>query len=123
MCANASAAGLDSLQFVRHTCPMMYDDCLNTSLANLTYFNLEVVATRLVGIHACASANDTTPLLRTGWPHAGEARECTCDNNASEHLHCSEVPASLMPAAARDLIRPHQPHNGSSTNESSSSTS
>ena len=104
MSANASGAGLDSLQFVRHTCKMMYSDCLNTSLPNLTFFNLEVVSTRLQGIHACASANGSSPLLRTGWPGAkaggGEAAAgapCTCDNNASEHLHCAEVPASVLP--------------------------
>lgn len=32
MCANASAAGYDSIQFVRHTCKMMYGDCLNESI-------------------------------------------------------------------------------------------
>ena len=102
MCANATRAGLDSIQFIRHTCEMMYRDCLNTSLPNLTYFNLEVVAPRLQGIHACASADGSSELLRTGWPGAGaEAGEgavggdCTCDNNASHHLHCAEVPASV----------------------------
>ena len=96
LCANASAAGYDSVQFVRHTCPMMFGDCLDTNNTNLTYFNLEVVSTRLVGIHPCASADGASPLLRTGWPRAPETSgPCTCDNNASEHLHCAEVPYSL----------------------------
>jgi hypothetical protein len=98
MVRQALDAGLDSIQFLRHTCQMMYRDCLNTSLPNLTFFNLEVVSTRLVGIFACASANGTSPLLRTGWPPHAD-RPCTCNNSASEHLHCREVPASLWPAA------------------------
>ena len=99
MCANASAVGYDSIQFIRHTCMMMYKPCLNTSKANLTYFNLEVVSTRLTGIYPCASADGASPLLQTGWPQAGRGAPCTCDNNASEHLHCAEV----WPSALRDL--------------------
>lgn len=96
LCANASAAGYDSVQFVRHTCPMMYRDCLDTNSTNLAYFNREVVSTRLVGVHACASADGASPLLRTGWPSVPEMTgPCTCDNNASEHLHCAEVLYSL----------------------------
>ena len=96
MCANASAAGYDTLQFVRHTCMMMYSDCLNMSTPNLTYFNLEVVSTKLVGIYPCASPDGKTPLLRTGWPQEADGgAPCTCDNNVSMHLHCAEVPPSL----------------------------
>ena len=51
MASRAVRAGYDSIQFVRHTCMMMYKDCLNTSLANLSLFNIEIVATRLQGIH------------------------------------------------------------------------
>ena len=102
MSANASAAGYDSLQFVRHTCPMMYKECLNSSLPDLTYFNREVVHTSLQGIHACASASGSSPLLRTGWPQAGQGAACTCNNSAGDHLHCAEVAASV-PGSARWL--------------------
>tara|TARA_B100000780_G_scaffold176004_1_gene123308 strand:- start:39 stop:635 length:597 start_codon:yes stop_codon:yes gene_type:complete len=95
MSANASAAGYDSIQFVRHTCPMMYKGCLNTSLPDLTYFNREVVVTSLQGIHTCASADGSSPLLRTGWPQAGKGATCTCNNSAGDHLHCAEVAASV----------------------------
>lgn len=108
--ANASAAGYDSIQFIKHTCEMMYGDCLNTSRRMLTFFNRELVSTRLVGIHACASANGTSPLLATGWPHAGRARPCTCDNAASEHLHCLEVPYSLPQPGGE--ARTHQTQRG-----------
>ena len=74
----------------------MYRACLNKSLANLTYFNLEVVSTTLVGIHPCASATGASPLLRTGWPQAGRGGVCTCNNSAANHLHCAEVPASVI---------------------------
>ena len=95
LCQRAAAAGFDSLQFVRHTCQMMYGDCLNATASNLRYWNHEVVHVRLQGIYTCASANGSTPLLQTGWPHAGRGAPCTCNNNASTHLHCSEVAASL----------------------------
>ena len=111
MSANASAAGYDSIQFVRHTCPMMYPACLNTSLPDLTYFNLEVVITSLEGIHPCASASGSSPRLRTGWPQAvGQGATCTCNNSAGDHLHCAEVAASV-PGSARWLagLEPGQP--------------
>lgn len=66
----------------------------------MKYFNVEIVSTHLQGIYACASANGTSPLLRTGWPQTaidapGISAACTCDNNASAHLHCTEVQLSL----------------------------
>lgn len=98
LCARAAAAGYDTLQFVRHTCKMMYGACLDRSKRNLNYFNHEIVATGLQGIFACASANGSTPLLQTGWPQAGSGAPCTCVNNASDQLHCAEVPSSLSHA-------------------------
>ena len=97
MCRNASMAGWDTLQFTQHTCGMMYGDCLNTSLPSLTYFNRELVSTHLIGIHPCASEAGNSSLLRTGWPMvAGGGAPCTCNNSAREHLHCAEVPFSLL---------------------------
>ena len=87
MCANASAAGFDSIQFVRHTCNMMYGQCRNASSAGLNYFNIEVVSTKLVGIHACAIASGESPLIRSGWKGA---HTCTC-NNSIDFLNCEEV--------------------------------
>jgi len=111
MCANASAAGYDSIQFVRHTCKKMYRDCLNESIPTLTYFNVEIVSTKLQGIHACASANGTSPLLSTGWPQTAAetpglydvSGACTCDNNASAHLHCAELQLSIPQANAKSF--------------------
>ena len=96
MSANASAAGYDSLQFVRHTCPMMYKACLNTSLPDLTYFNLEVVITSLQGIHACASVSGSSPLLRTGWPWAG--------SRAGRHMHFCKQQRWRPPALRREVV-------------------
>ena len=103
MISMALRAGYDSIQFLSHTCAMMYEDCLDRSLLNLTYFNLEVVSTHLVGIYACGSEGGSSPLLRTGWPQGVDGRgstPCTCDNSKSNHLHCSEVPDSLVMEAA-----------------------
>jgi len=97
MCANASAAGYDSIQFVAHTCAMMYSDCLNRSVPGLTYFNVEIVSTQLVGWHACASAGGDSPLLRAGW--RGSA-PCSC-NNSLEFLNCEEAPLSTRATRAR----------------------
>ncbi|KAL1528808.1 hypothetical protein AB1Y20_010132 [Prymnesium parvum] len=89
MCANASLAGYDSIQFVRHTCDMMYGQCRNASSLELNFFNVEIVSTKLVGLHSCTS-NGSTPLIRSGWKGA---RPCTCDNSRS-FLNCAEVSAS-----------------------------
>jgi len=120
MCAAALAAGFDTIQFTRHTCPPMYGACTHKSIANITglhsttgegggkvggkggrmrigtepallYMNLEIVATKLQGVYACASKRGKSPLLTTGWEGT---RPCTCDNNASAFLNCEEVPAS-----------------------------
>jgi len=122
MCAAALAAGFDTIQFTRHTCPPMYGACTHKSIGNITglhsatgeeggkghsngggngggfktgmellYMNLEIVATKLQGVYACASRRGNSPLLTTGWQGT---RPCTCDNNASAFLNCAEVPAS-----------------------------
>ena len=93
MSAAARAEGYDTIQFTRHTCPPMYGGCINQTLApTLRYFNLEIVSTKLTGVHPCASADGRSPLITTGWRGAGGP--CTCDNNASAFLHCDEVPFS-----------------------------
>ena len=76
---------------------MMYSDCLNRSVPGLTYFNVEIVSTQLVGWHACASAGGDSPLLRAGW--RGSA-PCSC-NNSLEFLNCEEAPLSTRATRAR----------------------
>lgn len=89
MCANASLAGYDSIQFVRHTCNMMYGQCRNASLPGLNYFNIEIVSTKLVGFHPCATSSGTSPLIRSGWKGG---RACTCNTSSSiDFLNCKEV--------------------------------
>jgi len=90
MCANASAAGLDSLQFIGHSCKMMYGLCLNGSRAP-TLYNIEIVSTALVGVYPCASDDGRSTRVRTGWRGANT---CTCNNSASSFLHCQEVEPS-----------------------------
>lgn len=103
MCANASAAGYDTIQFVAHTCGMMYaaPGCLNTSdpTQQPRLFNLEIVATKLIGFHPCASADGRSAGVRSGW---GGVKACSCNNSRGLFLHCEEVPAS----AARVLDGP-----------------
>lgn len=109
LCARAREAGYDTLQFVRHTCEMMYGDCLNLTSPTLRYFNHEVVHVRLVGIFPCASANGSSQLLQSGWPQAGRGAPCSCDNNASDHLHCAEVPASMPHGSPGEAEQPRTP--------------
>lgn len=75
--ASARDAGLDSLQFTRHTCPPMYGRCMNESVG-LRFFNLEIVATALSGVYPCASSDGRSALLHTGW---SAAAPCTCNNS------------------------------------------
>merc|ERR1712060_215794 len=82
----AQAAGFDSVQFLAHT------DCefkaCNKQGGKLTYPNMEIVSTKLVGLHACASKDGQSDLLRTGW---GADNSCVCDNSQNE-LNCQGVP-------------------------------
>ena len=93
MVGAAARAGYDSIQFIRHTCSMMYDPCLNRTEPGLTYFNIEVVSTRLTGVYACASEFGDSSLLRTGWKGASK---CTCSNATSDYRNCEEVRAGGM---------------------------
>lgn len=89
MSANASLAGYDSIQFLQHTCSMMYGDCLNRS-SGFLYFNIEIVSTKLTGSYACTSSTGRSPLIRAGWR---AALPCTCDNT-KDYLNCGEVSIS-----------------------------
>ena len=88
MCANAAAAGYDSIKFVRHTCNMMYGQCRDASKPALNYWNIEVVSTRLVGFHPCGSSDGVSPLIRSGWQGSDA---CSC-NNSRAFINCAEVP-------------------------------
>ena len=70
--------------------PLTTASCCNAGFADLSDDRISMVS---------ASAGGMSPLLRTGWPQGADGhggQSCTCDNNASEHLHCREVPDSLV---------------------------
>ena len=54
----------------------------------LLYMNLEIVATKLQGVYACASKRGKSPLLTTGW-----------EVTNSRHAHQSVRNMCYMPAA------------------------
>ena len=83
MCVLAARQGYDSIQFLVD--PSVPRDCgWNKHYLNLGY---EIVSTRLVGKHACASESGMSPLIRSGWQGSNN---CTCDNNIPR-LNCAEV--------------------------------
>ena len=107
MCANAAAAGYDSLQFVRHTCGMMYGQCRDASEPALNYFNVEVVATKLVGFHPCGSSDGVSPLIRSGWKGRGA---CSCNNSqVGGFINCAEVPPSGLVTKQLEHMQMKQP--------------
>lgn len=106
MCESAAAAGYDTIQFVRHTCSMMYGQCRNASEPALDFFNIEIVATRLVGYHACASSTGSSPLIRSGWRGV---RPCNC-NNSIDFLNCLEVAPSGRATRQREKWHMHRNH-------------
>ena len=79
MAQTAAAAGFDSVQFLQHT------DCefkaCNKKGGKLTYPNIEILSTRLVGHYACTSKTGTSDLIRTGW---AADKPCVCDNGQNE---------------------------------------
>ena len=103
MCANASLAGYDSIQFVRHTCSMMYGQCRDAAVPGLNYFNVEIVSTKLIGFHSCNTATGSSPLIRSGWKGS---RACTCSNSI-DFLNCAEIPISGR--MRKQLERWHMP--------------
>lgn len=73
MCQKATAAGFDTVQFIKH------DDDVNYPCAKpigVPWMNMEIVAVSLTGTYACGSAQGTPSSLRAGWH--GE-KPCKCD--------------------------------------------
>merc|ERR1712194_778899 len=73
MCQKAAAKGYDSIQFTKHVDGVNYP-C--AAQIGVTWMNVEIVATKLIGTYSCGQAQGTASALRAGW---NGDKACSCD--------------------------------------------
>jgi hypothetical protein len=94
---NAASQGYDSLQFTAWVDHVNYPCDDSQSNSGLKYMNLEIVAAKLAGTHACGSGDSwPSQAFRSGWQ---ASKECYCDSR-QQYLNCNGDPDSPGPNPA-----------------------